>query len=295
MVKKLIIDPGHGGKDPGAVAFGVREKDWTLKISQYQYSRFKELGVSVEMTRHEDITLEPVARITRVKNKADLCISNHFNAFNGSVRGVEVIHSIHASPRLSQLVAQKLVDHTGLPLRRVFSRSLPNKKHDYYFMHRLTGSTQTIIIEYGFIDHPLDYAYFLTEANMYIAAEAVIETVCNELGVLYRPLSFKKVIKPTNIMAAVGQQSNKEVSKKTVQGRFNTGKGVRSIHDGNLRFYNKPSWKDQDVFGYMKKGQVFPEVLEKLSVGRGEQYKVRNNKGEVYYLTAHPNYVERIH
>ncbi|GAB2501724.1 hypothetical protein GCM10008929_22740 [Alkalibacterium psychrotolerans] len=295
MVKKLIIDPGHGGKDPGAVAFGVREKDWTLKISQYQYHRFKELGVNVEMTRHDDITLEPVARISRVKNSADICISNHFNAFNGSVRGVEVIHSIHASPRLSQSVAQKLVEHTDLPLRRVFSRSLPNKKHDYYFMHRLTGSTQTIIIEYGFIDQRDDHAYYLTVENMYAAAEAVIETVCNDMGVLYKAVPHKKLLQSSNGGTAEVQLSNKEFLRPLVQGQSASGKGVRSIHEGKLRFYNKPSWKDIDVFGYMSKGQVFPIVLEKLSVGKGEQYKVRNSKGEVYYVTAHPNYVERIH
>ncbi|WP_091479336.1 hypothetical protein [Alkalibacterium pelagium] len=70
-------------------------------------------------------------------------------------------------------------------------------------------------------------------------------------------------------------------------------KGFRleSIHNGELRFYNKPSWSDKDVFGFMKKGQTFTEVLDKLKVGSGEQYKVRNARGQVFYVTANPKFV----
>lgn len=293
-MKKLIIDPGHGGKDPGAVAFGQKEKDWALKISQYQHSRFKELGANVDMTRYKDGTLDPVSRISRIKNKADFCISNHFNAFNGSARGVEVIHSIHASPVLSQRVADNIVDKTGLPLRRVFSRTLPNKKQDYYFMHRLTGSTQTLIIEYGFIDHSLDHEYYTMDTQLKIAAEAVIETMCRQLGIVYRPALLPNDNKPFALQNKKSQVKSKAQASSESLATHSLKNGVRSIHDGKLRFYNKPSWQDKDVFGYMTKGQVFPEVLETVSVGKGKQYKVRNSAGNIFYVTAHPNFVQRI-
>ena len=45
MDYKVVIDAGHGGSDPGAVANGVNEKDLNLRISQYMYERFREKGI----------------------------------------------------------------------------------------------------------------------------------------------------------------------------------------------------------------------------------------------------------
>ena len=39
----IVIDPGHGGNDPGAIANGIVEKDYNLMISRYMYDRFREL------------------------------------------------------------------------------------------------------------------------------------------------------------------------------------------------------------------------------------------------------------
>ncbi len=87
-VRGIVIDPGHGGEDPGAIGNGIIEKDLTLKISQYMYDRFKELGIPVVMTRESDITLSPTERTNKVKNafgnyKDVLVISNHINAGGG--------------------------------------------------------------------------------------------------------------------------------------------------------------------------------------------------------------------
>lgn len=58
-----------------------------------------------------------------------------------------------------------------------------------------------------------------------------------------------------------------------------------------LRFYSTPSWEDKYVVGYVKKNHGFPIILEKIKVGNGEQYKVKNSKGEIFYITASPKYV----
>ena len=59
---KIVIDAGHGGSDPGASGNGIIEKDLTLKISQYMYDRFRELGIPVTINTDdmaiEGITLE---------------------------------------------------------------------------------------------------------------------------------------------------------------------------------------------------------------------------------------------
>ena len=88
MNKKIVIDAGHGGNDPGAVGNGITEKDYTLKISQYMANRLRDLGADVTLTRNIDETLSPTDRVNRVLNaygdsKDVVVISNHINAGGG--------------------------------------------------------------------------------------------------------------------------------------------------------------------------------------------------------------------
>lgn len=87
-LKGIVIDPGHGGSDPGAVANNIKEKDYNLLISKYMYDRFKQLGVPVQLTRDSDTSLSPKERTARVQDfygdgKDVLVISNHLNAGGG--------------------------------------------------------------------------------------------------------------------------------------------------------------------------------------------------------------------
>lgn len=208
-MKTLIIDAGHGGQDPGATAFQFKEKDWNLKMSLYQYNRLKELGAKVDLTRSADETLDAVVRTNKIKSKYDYCISNHFNAFNGQSRGIETIHSIHSIGKLAIDVADALHETTQLPLRRVFNRKNTAGK-DWYFMHRLTGSTQTVIIEYGFIDHKEDMTYYRADENFFKAAEAVVKVLCVHLGIKYQ------IPKPSLYRVQVGAFQNKNNAKSLV-------------------------------------------------------------------------------
>jgi len=85
---KVVIDPGHGGVDSGAVGNNQYEKDYALKISKYMYDRFKELGIPVSLTRDTDITLSPSERTNKIlsfygSNPDVVVISNHLNAGGG--------------------------------------------------------------------------------------------------------------------------------------------------------------------------------------------------------------------
>ena len=84
-LKGIVIDPGHGGTDPGASGNGIIEKDLNLLISKYMYDRFRELGIPVKITRETDITLDSEERTKRILdsfgNTDDIIvISNHINA-----------------------------------------------------------------------------------------------------------------------------------------------------------------------------------------------------------------------
>ncbi len=86
---KIVIDPGHGGTDPGASGNGIIEKDINLEISQYMYDEFQKLGIPVYITRNTDETLEPEERVDRIlgafgDNPNVIVISNHVNAGGGA-------------------------------------------------------------------------------------------------------------------------------------------------------------------------------------------------------------------
>ncbi|MFH2124862.1 MAG: N-acetylmuramoyl-L-alanine amidase [Pseudomonadota bacterium] len=81
-VRRIVLDPGHGGKDPGASAFGMLEKDIVLKVAKKLAVKLKkEMGYEVILTRNDDtfISLEERTAIANT-NSADLFISLHLNA-----------------------------------------------------------------------------------------------------------------------------------------------------------------------------------------------------------------------
>lgn len=90
-VKTIMIDPGHGGKDPGAVANGMREKDINLKFAKLLGKKFEAQGFNVLYTRTTDVFI-PLEKRTAMANvqKADLFLSIHCNANRSrKVNGLE--------------------------------------------------------------------------------------------------------------------------------------------------------------------------------------------------------------
>jgi len=110
IVRTIVIDPGHGGKDPGAIGpRGTKEKDVVLKIAHKLAKELhKNLKVRVILTRYHDIFL-PLAERTAIANqhKADLFISIHCNAsLKSHTEGFEIYFlSEEASDEEAQAVA----------------------------------------------------------------------------------------------------------------------------------------------------------------------------------------------
>ena len=187
-VRKVIIDPGHGGTDSGATGNNLLEKDYNLLISKYMYDRFKELGIPVAITRDSDTTLSPTDRVNTILNKFGnssdvILISNHVNSGGGE--GAEVIYALRNRDTLARRILEN-IGAAGQETRKYYQRRLPSDtSKDYYFIHRNTGNLEPLIVEYGFIDDTKDVE-FLKE-NYEELAEAVISAVANYIGVPYTP------------------------------------------------------------------------------------------------------------
>ena len=182
----VVIDPGHGGVDSGAIGKDSLEKDYNLQISRYMYDRFRELGVPVYLTRDSDETLNPNDRTRKVlsffgNDPNVVVISNHLNAGGGD--GAEVIYALRNDSRLANSILNN-IGNTGQNTRRVYQRRLPsNSNKDYYYILRDTGVTEPILVEYGFIDNDSDLEFL--KDNYRELAEAVIKSVLEYKGIPY--------------------------------------------------------------------------------------------------------------
>ena len=187
--------PRHGGTDPGASGNGIVEKDLNLLISKYMYNRLKELGYSVTLIRDSDETISPDERVDKIlaaygNNKDVIVISNHINAGGGD--GAEVIYALRNTNKLSNLILEQL-EEEGQNVRKAYQRRLPSDtSKDYYFIHRNTGVTEPVLIEYGFLDSTGDDVNQLkNDYERY--AEAVVRAISEYTDSSYVPIEGSNV------------------------------------------------------------------------------------------------------
>lgn len=110
----ICIDPGHGGKQPGAVYGGKKEKDATLQIARMVARLLKDAWIDVVMTRNEDIDVSLQKRCD-ISNKAnaDAFVSIHLNAAeNKSAHGLETWKWHRSSSPLASNVQNSLIAST---------------------------------------------------------------------------------------------------------------------------------------------------------------------------------------
>lgn len=109
-VSRIVIDPGHGGRDPGSMAHGIREADLTLDVAlRLEALLQKEPGIEVVLTRRTN-TYVPLEERTAIANResADLFLSIHANASrNVAARGVETYYLSFASSPDAEAVAAR--------------------------------------------------------------------------------------------------------------------------------------------------------------------------------------------
>ncbi|NET34028.1 MAG: AMIN domain-containing protein [Cyanothece sp. SIO1E1] len=165
----VVIDPGHGGIDPGAVGIGgLQEKRVIFPISLEVASLLEAQGVRVVLTRRSDITLDLEPRVNIAEQAgADLFVSIHANAISLSrpdVNGVETYYFSEAGRRLARTVHNSLLQATGLGNRGV--------KSSRFFVLRNT-SAPAILIEVGFVTGAQDAPKLAQPAFRSLLAEAI--------------------------------------------------------------------------------------------------------------------------
>ena len=186
-IKKVVLDSGHGGEDPGTIANGITEKDYTLKISEYIHKRLDEMGVPNKMTRTSDVTLTPSERPKKIQgfygNGSDvIVVSNHINAGGGD--GAEIIYALRNNDTFARKIANEF-ENAGQNVRKYYQRRLPsNPAKDYYYIMRDTPNNETVIVEYGFADSTSDDISQLKN-NWEKLAEAVTKAIVEYAGGKY--------------------------------------------------------------------------------------------------------------
>ena len=119
QVRTVVLDPGHGGRDPGAVgAYELQEKDVTLRLARALRPRLVARGFRVVMTREGDQTLSLEERTAFAEGeRGDVFISLHTNAARRrSARGIETYYLDKTHGRHSERVAAR---ENGVPADRL--------------------------------------------------------------------------------------------------------------------------------------------------------------------------------
>lgn len=276
MNYKIVIDPGHGGDDPGASGNGIVEKDKTLEISKYMFDRFKELGIPVSITRDSDVTLSPTQRAEDILNKYGnnsdvIVISNHINAGGGD--GAEVIYALRNNSNLSNVIADNF-ELIGQNVRKVYQRRLPSDtSKDYYFIHRNTGVTQPIIVEYGFLDSTGDDVSQLKN-NWKNLAEAVVKSIAQYTNTPYDKISGNiYTVKSGDTLWSIAKKYNITVSEL---------KELNNLVNNTLSIGQKLKISDQDNTNIsdntyiVKKGDSLYSIANKYGI-TVDQLKKANN------------------
>lgn len=178
--------PRHGGTDPGSSSGDIIEKDYTLKIANYMYNRFKDLGIPTVITRTEDTTLNPTDRINTIRpnitSSDDIVISNHLNAGGGD--GAEIVYALRNDDTLSKMILDN-IEETGQNIRKWYQRKLPSDPNkDYYYIIRNTSPAESILVEYAFLDSTKDDRKQIKN-DWDKWAEAVVKAVADYKGYNY--------------------------------------------------------------------------------------------------------------
>ncbi|HEY9629180.1 MAG TPA: N-acetylmuramoyl-L-alanine amidase [Coleofasciculaceae cyanobacterium] len=169
---RVVIDPGHGGSDPGAVGIGgLQEKKVVLAIAEQVASYLEQQGVQVIMTRSDDsdVELEPRVQIAEQAN-ASLFVSIHANAISldrPEVNGIETYY-FSSGEQLAQVIQDSIVRETNMNDKGI-------RQARFYVLRRT--SMPAVLIETGFVTGSEDAARLADEGFRNQMARAIAQGI----------------------------------------------------------------------------------------------------------------------
>ncbi|ADU50183.1 cell wall hydrolase/autolysin [Thermaerobacter marianensis DSM 12885] len=196
-VRKVYVDPGHGGSDPGAVGNGVREADVALAVAVKVADHLRRHGLEVRLSRTVDTAKSLQARTDEANAwGADAYVSIHCNAAGTpEASGWEVWHTIHEERSMGDELAEAIADQLKrLPMVARGTKSKPstsNPQTDYYHVIRETRMP-AVIVECGFVTSPKDAGYLKSAEGQAAIAEAIARGVIAWAGLAWRPAEQPK-------------------------------------------------------------------------------------------------------
>ena len=150
----VVIDPGHGGIDPGAIGIGgLRETDVVLEVSKMVQKLLSEKGIKVLLTRTNEVDLDLPPRVTFANDSdADIFVSIHANASRGKRRDINGLETFYFRGWKGKLLAKRIQKHIlrvspGSPDRGV--------KQGRFYVIKNT-SMPAVLVEIGFLTGRLD-------------------------------------------------------------------------------------------------------------------------------------------
>ena len=150
----VVIDPGHGEPDPGAIGIGgIRETDVVLEVSKIVKKLLSEKGVKVRLTRKNEVDLDLPPRVSFANNTdADIFVSIHANASKGKRRDINGLETFYFRGWRGRLLAKKIQKQIlrvspGSPDRGV--------KQGRFYVIKNTRMP-AVLVEIGFLTGRLD-------------------------------------------------------------------------------------------------------------------------------------------
>ena len=181
----VIIDPGHGGDEPGAVFEGRKEKEDTLRLALAVGDILEEAGVQVLYTRTTDQTQTPAQKAAIAnRSNADFFISLHRNAMPVPGSGAGALNLVYEMGGEAEAMAKNI--QQGL-VKVGFADLGVQERPGLVVLNRTR--MPAVLVEAGFIDIPADNKIF--DQSFSAVAQGIAQGILTTLREMERPVYYQ--------------------------------------------------------------------------------------------------------